>query len=106
MAPASAADMAAPPYDWTGFYSGLNGGGAWSHKCWNNNNNLGVVTNAAEGCHNASGGLVGGQLGYRWQAANWVFGLEAQGDWADLKGSNTSLFLPNTTNQSKINAFG
>jgi outer membrane immunogenic protein len=117
-APASAADIAARPYtkapapmiapvyDWSGFYIGLNGGGAWSHKCWNNNNFLGFVTNFAEGCHNASGGVVGGQLGYRWQAANWVFGLEAQGDWADLKGSNTSLFLLNTTNQSKINAFG
>ena len=37
--------------------------------------------------------LVGGQIGYRWQAASWVFGVEAQGDWADLKGYNTSLFV-------------
>ena len=37
--------------------------------------------------------MVGGQIGYRWQAANWVFGLEAQGDWANFKGSNTSLLL-------------
>jgi outer membrane immunogenic protein len=42
------------------------------------------------GCHDATGGLAGGQIGYRWQTTNWVFGLEAQGDWADLKGSNTS----------------
>jgi outer membrane immunogenic protein len=119
--PASAADMAARPYtkapppmvaavyDWSGFYIGLNGGGAWSHKCWTDTSIfLGVplVPNISEGCHNASGGVVGGQLGYRWQAASWVFGLEAQGDWANLRGSNTSLFLLNTTNQSKINAFG
>jgi len=27
--------------------------------------------------------MVGGQTGYRWQSANWLFGLEGQGDWAD-----------------------
>jgi outer membrane immunogenic protein len=50
--------------------------------------------------------VVGGQIGYRWQSAGWVFGLEAQGDWADLKGSNVSLFIPAWTNNSKIDAFG
>ena len=118
-APASAADLAARPYtkapppmvaavyDWTGFYLGLNGGGGWAHKCWDINNDLGVpIGTVREGCHNATGGLVGGQLGYRWQVASWVFGLEAQGDWADFKGSNSSLFFLNTTNQTKIDAFG
>src|SRR5258705_7936889 len=38
-----------------------------------------------EGCHDATSGVVGGQIGYRSQSAGWVFGLEAQGDWADLK---------------------
>jgi outer membrane immunogenic protein len=119
-APASAADLAprpyaAPPpmiaviYDWSGFYIGLNGGGGSAHKCWTANNVLGVVIPAvAEGCHNATGGMLGGQLGYRWQASNWVFGLEAQGDWANFKGSNTSLAVPFAlvTNQTKIDAFG
>jgi outer membrane immunogenic protein len=56
----------------------------------------------------ATGGLVGGQLGYRWQMTNWVFGLEAQGDWANLKGSNTSspaAFAP-ILNQTKVDAIG
>jgi outer membrane immunogenic protein len=120
MAPASAADMAARPYtkapppmvaavyDWSGFYIGLNGGGGWSHKCFTNTNDLGIATipNVSEGCHDASGGIVGGQLGYRWQSASWVFGLEAQGDWADLKGSNASRFIAGATNQTKINALG
>ena len=60
------------------------------------------------GRHNATGGLVGGQIGYRWQSAAWVFGIEAQGDWADLKGSNPSLtagIFP-YTNQTKIDAIG
>jgi outer membrane immunogenic protein len=120
-APASAADLAARPYtkapppmiaavyDWSGFYIGINGGGGWSHKCWDNTNTLGFATIpvVSEGCHNATGGMVGGQLGYRWQAASWVFGVEAQGDWANLKGSNTSLFFgPAVTNQTKVDALG
>jgi outer membrane immunogenic protein len=126
-APASAADLAARPYtkapppmmvalyDWSGFYVGLNGGGGWSRKCWDRNTALGGTFSAAEGCHDASGGVFGGQVGYRWQAGGWVFGVEAQGDWADIKGSNTSLIvalnanlapLPATANRSKIDAFG
>jgi outer membrane immunogenic protein len=118
-APASAADLyarpsykAAPPpmmaviYDWSGFYIGANGGGGWSHKCWDVTNFRGPVAPFSEGCHDATGGVVGGQIGYRWQSAGWVFGLEAQGDWADLKGSNVSLFVPAWTNNSKIDAFG
>ena len=60
--------------------------------------------------HDATGGLAGGQIGYRWQATNWVFGIEAQGDWANLKGSNTSAIgafggVP-FVNQTKINSIG
>jgi outer membrane immunogenic protein len=105
-APASAADLAARPYtkapppmmaaiyDWSGFYVGLNGGGGWSQKCWDRNTGLGGTFSAAEGCDDATGGVVGGQVGYRWQSGGWVFGVEGQGDWANLKGSNTSLIVP------------
>ena len=100
-APAAAADLAARPYtkapapmiaalyDWSGFYIGANGGWGSSRKCWDVNNNGGgvVAPAAAEGCHDATGGVAGGQIGYRWQAGTWVFGLEAQGNWADLSGS-------------------
>jgi outer membrane immunogenic protein len=115
-APASAADIApytkAPPpppvavYDWSGFYIGANGGGGWSHKCWDVTSFRGPVAPFGEGCHEANGGEVGGQIGYRWQSAGWVFGLEAQGDWADLRASNISLFIPAWTNNSKVDAFG
>ena len=125
-APALAADLAArtytkapamvaPIYNWGGFYVGLNGGGGSSHKCWDATSVGGVaITSTAEGCHDATGGLVGGQVGYRWQAANWVFGLEAQGDWANLKGSNSSTLIApflapfgvNFTNNTKIDAIG
>ena len=100
--------IAAPMYDWSGFYAGINGGGGWSDKCFTITNVAGVPVNPnSEGCHTANGGMVGGQLGYRWQAGSWVFGLEAQGDWADLKGSNSSLtaIIP-YTNETKIDAIG
>ena len=53
--------------------------------------------------------MVGGQVGYRWQSANWVFGVEAQGDWASLNGSNLSSPAALTsaiTNQTKVDAIG
>ena len=60
----------------------------------------------AEGSHDATGGTVGGQVGYRWQAGTWVFGLEAQGNWADFSGSNASVLFPGFVNTSKVDAFG
>ncbi|PWE76191.1 membrane protein [Bradyrhizobium sp. SUTN9-2] len=115
---ASAADLAARPYtkapaiapiyDWSGFYVGINGGGGWADKCWDIYNDAGftVAPPFREGCHNASGATVGGQIGYRWQATNWVFGVEAQGNWADFTGSNSSLFYGNFTNRSEVDALG
>jgi outer membrane immunogenic protein len=87
-------------YDWSGFYIGINGGGATSRLDWNAD---GV---GDEGSHNATGGTVGGQVGYRWQLSSWVFGLEAQGNWADFTGSNVSQQFLNSTNSTKIDAFG
>ena len=116
-APAAAADLAARPYtkapppmiaavyDWSGFYVGANGGWGSSRKCWDFTTPAGVFF-ANEGCHDATGGTAGGQIGYRWQASTWVFGVEAQGNWADFKGSNQSLFAPAFSNQSRIDAFG
>ncbi len=100
--------MAAPGYDWGGFYIGANGGGASSHECLTITSVAGVaVASNSEGCHDATGGLFGGQMGYRAQFANWVLGVEAQADWADLKGSNVSLtaVIP-YTNQTQIDAIG
>ena len=74
-----------PIYNWTGFYIGGNGGWGQSRNCWDFLDAAGVAF--AAGCRERSGGLVGGQIGYRWQASQWVFGLEAQGDWADLSNS-------------------
>jgi outer membrane immunogenic protein len=109
-APAVAADLAARPYtkapamvatiyDWSGFYIGINGGGGSSHATWDR---IGLVR---DGSHDATGGTVGGQVGYRWQSAQWVFGLEGQGNWADFSGSSTSA-IDGLTNRTKVDAFG
>ena len=100
-----AAPMMAPVYNWTGFYIGANGGGGWARKCWDFVTPAGAFI-ASEGCHDATGATVGGQVGYRWQASNWVFGLEAQGNWADFSGSNSSLVFANVRNQTRVDAFG
>jgi outer membrane immunogenic protein len=114
-APAMAADLAARPYtkappmiaaiyDWSGFYIGANGGWGSSRNSWDS---VAPFTAGPEGSHDATGGVAGGQIGYRWQAGTWVFGLEAQGDWADLKGDNLStLFGAGFRNESRIDAFG
>ncbi len=107
--PASAADLAARPYtkapppmvapiyDWSGFYIGANAGGGFSNRCLDVTATGAFGVAGAEGCRNASGAIAGGQIGYRWQSASWVFGLEAQGDWANLRNSNASLFFPGDT---------
>src|ERR1700730_13288342 len=114
--PSSAADWAARPYpkapppivapiyDWTGFYIGANGGWAQSRT--------GVVffkatgIDFADGCRERSGGVVGGQLGYRWQASQWVFGVEAQGDWADLSNTRVSIINPLFSTRTKTDGIG
>ncbi|MCA6115229.1 porin family protein [Bradyrhizobium sp. WSM 1738] len=100
VAPALGADLAAQPvykapppppqvaaaiYDWSGLYIGINGGWGFS---------------------DVTGGTVGGQIGYRQQMGQAVFGLEGQGNWADFSGSNVSTTFPLNTNRSTIDAFG
>jgi outer membrane immunogenic protein len=112
-APATAADLGvkarrAPAplpmlYVWSGFYIGANGGWGESHNC------VDFVTVAgtfASGCSGRSGGVVGGQIGYRWQTNQFVFGLEAQGDWADLSNTRVSLLDPTLSTRVKTDGIG
>jgi outer membrane immunogenic protein len=102
--------LVAPIYNWSGFYVGINGGGGTSHNCWDLVTPPAVLGNIPEGCHDSTGGTVGGQIGYRWQSTNWVFGLEAQGNWADFSGSNTTFIGGNpiggAQDRTRIDAFG
>jgi outer membrane immunogenic protein len=73
--------VVAPPYNWTGFYAGLNLGGSWGHQ---DASLVDTTTGAtvATGSNKLDGVIGGGQIGYNWQVNQWVFGLEA-----DFQGS-------------------
>jgi outer membrane immunogenic protein len=104
-APALAADLPvkspppapvmAPVWNWNGFYIGVNGGYSWGRSTRDLNffNPLNGVTIASGtgGGRDLNGGLFGGQLGYNWQTANWVFGIETDAQWTGQKGSTTVL---------------
>src|SRR6516165_629856 len=106
---ASAADLAprtytkAPPpvsaiYDWTGGYVGIEGGFGWGHS---DQTDPGIAPPAppppppppppaiGDGHYSVSGGLVGGTGGYNWQAGRWVFGLEGDYSWSDIRGQSS-----------------
>ena len=96
---------------WSGFYVGANAGYAWG----NADNNLAIADGPGINCHFCAGGagndagLVqaagspgfdpkgftgGAQIGYNWQAQNWVYGLEADFNAFSQKqtvGSNVDL---------------
>jgi outer membrane immunogenic protein len=75
-----------PAYNWSGFYVGLNGGGAWSSDCW-----FSINDNVGEGCNHPTGGIAGGQAGFNWQWQSLVLGIEATGDWANISGGRRTL---------------
>ncbi|HEY5378322.1 MAG TPA: outer membrane protein [Pseudolabrys sp.] len=74
------APLYAAPYNWTGLYVGINGGGGFGTS---------NVATVPSGSFNTNGGLVGGTIGYNWQMGQTVFGLEGDIDWTDLRGSGT-----------------
>jgi outer membrane immunogenic protein len=116
-APAVAADLpaqtyskAAPvmipvAYDWSGVYVGANGGWGTENRCWDSVTASGGFI-ATDGCHTTSGAVAGAQMGFRWQMASWVVGIEALGDWANLHGSSVSLQNAPNVDRSRMDALG
>jgi len=84
--PAKAPAYVPVGYNWTGFYLGINGGYAWGQSDWS----------FFGGDPKPRGGLVGGTIGYNWQALGspWVFGLEGDIQWADINGNFANLACP------------
>ena len=107
--------VVAPAYNWTGFYIGGHFGGGWARKAWEERSNFDTGfgdicffdgfcpfddlsyapgsafgQNGFVGSHNAIGPLGGFQAGFNWQplGSHWVFGIEGQFSFADLKGDH------------------
>ena len=75
------APMYEAPYNWTGFYVGINGGGGFGRSDWSN-------TLGTSG-FDLTGAVVGGTLGYNYQMGQAVLGVESDGDWSNISGSTT-----------------
>lgn len=82
--PVKAPPMVAPAWNWSGWYVGINGGfGGNETKYPFSAPTLGTT---GEGSLTSSGFFAGGQVGYNWQwSSNWVFGIEADLQWANIE---------------------
>jgi outer membrane immunogenic protein len=90
---AAAADLApgpyykappyAPPFSWTGFYLGINGGGGFGSSRWD-----------SIGSTSVSGGLAGGTVGYNYQIGPAVIGAEGDIDWSGMRGTSATVTCP------------
>ena len=73
-----------PVVNWTGIYLGLNGGFSFGGSNWTDS-----VTGGSSGNFGTSGFVFGGTVGANYQVGSLVFGVEADGDWADASGFGT-----------------
>lgn len=89
--------VVSPAYNWTGFYIGAMGGYGRTHNV--------TIAGIAGTTNEIQGGFAGGTIGYNWQApgSQFVFGIEADGAWSDIKYRETFLGL---TFEERIKAFG
>jgi len=83
-----------PGYNWTGFYVGANAGAAWT----TGSGTVTILTPAglalsvpSDASKNATGVIGGGQIGYNWQIANWVLGVEADADASGQESASTAV---------------
>jgi outer membrane immunogenic protein len=128
LAPAKA--PVAVKYSWTGGYGGMSGGSSWSpddvNTASSGNSQVppssqALADAAAFGLHFPTapkGFLGGGTLGYNVQTGQFVWGVEADLSWANIKGTSSQgataplPFFPGLTTTSagvaeqKIDAFG
>jgi outer membrane immunogenic protein len=84
-------------YNWTGFYIGGNVGYGWSHRDFSN-----TITGTSPTLHNSAtnsgtddgkGWLGGGHVGFNYQFLNnWVAGIEADIDAANISSSTSACF--------------
>ena len=85
-----------PGYNWSGFYIGGNIGYSWGRSSDTSTltNAAGTVLLTTSDKTNLDGIVGGGQIGYNWQMQGWVWGLEADIQGTDEKGTRY-FALPN-----------
>jgi outer membrane immunogenic protein len=91
--PIKSPSFAAPPApaSWAGWYVGINGGVITNQTHVTDPHNWTDESYIGEfGTAKATGGAIGGQIGYNWQDDAFVYGLEADIDWVSAKASNNS----------------
>lgn len=84
---AYATSRSLPPYDWSGFYIGVNAG--YGSAAATENASLGTFTAPLSG--NLTGAIAGGQLGWNIQFGHLVAGLELVGEYSDQSQDFTVL---------------
>ena len=82
--PAFKAPSSAAPWNWTGFYVGINGGYGFGKSNWTN-------VAGTTGDFNVRGALAGGTIGYNLQTGMWVWGLEGDVDASWIKGTDATI---------------
>ena len=75
----------APPYNWTGFYVGGNGGYAWGKADLDS-------SAGSSSSDSTTGWMFGATVGFNQQTGQWVWGFEGDFDYALIKGNPTNLF--------------
>jgi outer membrane immunogenic protein len=91
--------VAAPIYDWTGFYIGAMGGYGWSNSVRATVGGIAVSASSSD----LNGGFGGGTAGFNWQTGQVVLGVEADGAWSAIRYSQS---LGIVTLADKLEAFG
>jgi outer membrane immunogenic protein len=94
MAPLNKAPVAAPVYDWNGFYIGAHFGGAWEQRRFSQTTTSGPLVESAT--INSSSVAGGGQIGFNWTVTNILLGLEADVSATGLSGSAQTFNLAGT----------
>lgn len=99
--PVKGAPYVAPLYDWTGFYVGAHAGVGWFQGAADNIAGTGTANSLS-----GMGYLGGGQIGYNYQLGSWVFGIELDMAYTDIRGKGTNPTLAPLEQIVRINWFG
>ena len=80
-------------YNWGGFYVGGHVGGSSTNESWTNVANTTAFGDLGPGQgfrQRGTGVFGGGQIGYNWQASNYVFGLEGTASAMNDRGTTAN----------------